>query len=147
MLIILTDYCTMAMFSWLCCKQKPESRTILEDVLPEKYKYRVASFKVIQESQIANETKFEAAISVNICSEEGVHQFLSQFQKSSSTNYNILRGDKKDGKTVLISGYRKCLHNVRKRSKSGNQSTDAEVISDTKTHGKQTKCLAQINFT
>ena len=136
----------MEMFSWLCCKQKPESRKILEDVLPEKYKYRVASFKVLQESQIANETKFEAAISVNICSEEGVHQFLSQFQKSSSTNYNILRGDKKGGKTVLISGYRKCLHNVRKRSKSGNQSTDAEVISDTKTHGKQTKCPAGLYF-
>ena len=64
------------MFSWLCCKKKPENRIILENVLPGEYQYRISSFKVIQESQIVNETKFEASLSVNICTEDGVHKFL-----------------------------------------------------------------------
>ena len=89
------------MFSWLCCNQNVEKRQILEKVLPEKYHYRISTFKVLEESDIVHETKFEAVVAVNICSVDNIEQFLSDFQESSSTNYNILAGDKKGGKKTL----------------------------------------------
>ena len=66
-------------------------------------------------------------------------KFLADFQDSSSTTYNMFRGDKK-GKKSILWGSRKCHHNVRKRSK------DDENLADEKTKGKQTNCPAQINF-
>ena len=85
-------------FSWMCFKKNPEKRIILENLLPEKYRYNISSFKVVQDCQISNETKFEAVVAVNVCIEEGIQQFLNEFQESSSTNYNMLNGDNKGGK-------------------------------------------------
>lgn len=129
------------MFSWLCCNQNVEKRQILEKVLPEKYHYRISTFKVLEESDIVHETKFEAVVAVNICSVDNIEQFLSDFQESSSTNYNILAGDKKGGKKTLKTGYRKCHHNVRKRTKSGE-----DTMCDDLTKGKQTNCPAGLTF-
>ena len=103
------------MFSWLCCKQNPEKRKFLETILPEGYQYQVSSFKIIEESEIFNENKFEVNLKINTCTEEELLQFLKDFHHSSSTNYNINRGDKRDGKNLILSGVRKCHHNVRKR--------------------------------
>ena len=133
-------------FSWMCCKKNLEKRKILENILPEEFKYKILSFKISEDSLIPNETKFDAIFALNVCSEEGIRNLLSAFQESSSTNYNMLHGDKRSGKTVLVSGYRKCHHNIRKRTKSGNQSTDPDVLADTKTEGKQTNCPASITF-
>ena len=76
-------------FSWSCCNKDLNKRLILENILPPTFKYKISSFKVVQESDIQFETKFEAVLSVNICSEEGLKQFLTEFEASSSTNYNI----------------------------------------------------------
>ena len=132
--------------AWLCFKENIEKRSILEKILPDEYKYKVSSFKIIDQSLISSETKFEAAFSVNICTEEGIKKSLTEFQASSSTNYNILHGDTKGGKKVIIAGYRKCHHNIRKRTKSGNNSTDPDALKDPKTQGKQTNCPTSITF-
>ena len=128
--------------SWLCYKKQIDKRIILENILPENYQYRVSNFKIVQESPIVKETKFEAMFAVNICSEEGFLKFLTEFQESSSTNYNISSGNKKNGKKHLFSGSRKCIHNLRKRKKSGEE----EVLADHRTPGKQTNCPANISF-
>ena len=60
------------MFSWLCCNQNVEKRQIFEKILPEKYQYRISTFKVIEESDIDHETKFEAVLAVNICSVDNI---------------------------------------------------------------------------
>ena len=57
-----------------------------------------------------------------------------------------MQGDTKGGKKVIIAGYRKCHHNIRKRTKSGNNSTDPDALKDPKTQGKQTNCPASITF-
>ena len=44
-----------------------------------------------------------------------------------------------------MSGYRKCYHNIRKRTKSGSKA-DTDTLADDKTAGKQTNCPAGINF-
>ena len=48
-------------FSWLCCNKSPEKRTKLETVLPPGYKYKISSFKVLHESDVQNESKFEVS--------------------------------------------------------------------------------------
>ena len=90
-------------FSWLCCNKSPEKRTKLETVLPPGYKYKISSFKVLHESDVQNESKFEAVLTVNICQEEGIKQFITEFEKSSSTSYNQLHGDKKGGNKLGLS--------------------------------------------
>ena len=82
-------------------------------------------------------------IGVNVCSEEGINKFLVEFEKSSATSYNVLYGDKKTGKKIVIPGYRKCYHNIRKRTKSG---SNEDEIASPKTVGKQTNCPAGITF-
>ena len=72
-------------FSWNCCKKDLEKRSILEDIVPQNYKYVISSFKLIEKSDIQNESKFEAVLSVNICSEVATKEFLKEFEKSSST--------------------------------------------------------------
>ena len=133
-------------FSWLCCAKTPEKRKYLEDVMPCKYKYKISSFKVVQESKIQSEVKFEAVLNVNVCQEEGIQQFLAEFEKSSLTSYNQLHGDSRKSKKMVVSGYRKCYHNIRKRSKSGSKADDIDTLADDKTAGKQTNCPAGINF-
>ena len=90
--------------SWLCYKKQIDNRIILESILPENYQYRVSNFKIVQDSPILKETKFESVFAVNICSEEGFLKFLAEFQESSSTNYNILQGDKKMEKSTCFLG-------------------------------------------
>ena len=51
---------------------------ILESILPKNYRNNISSFKIIKESKIQNETKFEATMAVNICSKEGMVQFLDE---------------------------------------------------------------------
>ena len=70
---------------------------------------------------------------------------MTAFQESSSTSYNIGRGDNKNRKNIILSGSRKCHHNVRKRTKSGN-SADDDTIAPTRSDGKHTNCPARINF-
>ena len=89
-------------FSWNCLKKDLEKRLILENVLPENYSYRISSFNLIRESEIPNESKFKASFQVNICSKPVLVDFLRDFEKSSSTVYNIKHADRKKNK--------KCSH-------------------------------------
>ena len=61
--------------------------------------------------------------------------FLKDFEKTSSTAYNINHADRNDIKTILVSGFRKCHHNVRRKEGSKE-----------KTLGKNTTCEARIKF-
>ena len=110
-----------------------------------KYKYKVKSFKIIEKADINVESKFEAHLSVNICSENYLRDFLSDSKKSSSTEYNILHGDERNNKKLVVSWVRKCHHYIRKRTKSGKVVKDEE-LAEPKTAGKDTGCPALIKF-
>ena len=112
--------------------------------MPTGYYYKITSFKIVEDSSIDKETKFEATVAVNICDENQIDPFFDKFEKSSSSNYNILYGDTKNSKKNKIAGYRKCHHNIRKRMKSGSSGDMAPP--PPLTVGKQTNCPASINF-
>ena len=98
-------------FTWHCFKKDLEKRSIVENMLPSNHKYKISSFKLIQESDIKNESKFEACVSVNICTEDAFNEFLKEFEQPTSTVYNIYFGDNKGNfKKTVLSGLRKCYH-------------------------------------
>ena len=133
---------SFAQFSWLCCNKNKEKRKFLEDILPSGYHYKIESFKIVEESIIDKETKLDAIFAVNICDEEEIKLLLADFEKSSQTNYNINKGDRKGTKKIIVSGVRKCIHNIRERTKSGS----SDDVTSPLTHGKQTNCPAILNF-
>ena len=135
---------SLTQFSWFCCKKNKEKRQILENIMPTGYYYKITSFKIVEDSSIDKETKFEATVAVNICDENQIDPFFDKFEKSSSSNYNILYGDTKNSKKNKIAGYRKCHHNIRQRMKSGSSGDMAPP--PPLTVGKQTNCPASINF-
>ena len=116
-------------------------RKLLEDLLPWKQKYRVSSFQVHEESDIPCEVKFTASIDVNICQKDGFKDFLSEFREISNTTYNIYkRADNFNGKKHQWTGFRKCIHKVRKRvNKSGEMKAEQSV-------GKHTDCESYFTF-
>ena len=53
-------------FVWECDGNSFEEKNVLEDSLPEGFKYKINKFKVIEKSDIKKETKFQAEFVVNI---------------------------------------------------------------------------------
>jgi hypothetical protein len=64
-----------------------------------------------------------------------LNDFFNELGKTSSTVYNTMHGDKRNLQKSVISVYRKCYHNVRKRTKSGKQG-DNEILTIPETAGK-----------
>lgn len=76
-------------------------RKLLEDLLPWKQKYKVLSFQILEESDIACEVKFKASLDINICDKDGLNEFLSEFREITNTTYNIFkRADNFKGKNI-----------------------------------------------
>ena len=118
-----------------------EKRQLLEDLLPWKYKYKVSSFQIIEESDIPCEVKFNASLDINVCDQEGLKEFLLNFKEISNTNYNFSnRADNFKGKKFQWTGFRKCIHNVRKR-----MNKHSEIPTD-KRRGMQTDCESFYTF-
>ena len=128
--------------TWDCSKHNLDNRQILEDLLPRDFKYQITSFNLLGKSNICSESQFSATMNVNCCDEESLKIFLVEYQKISQCSYNIQKGDKKNSKTLIISGSRKCHFNVRKRGKK----SDSSELSNDKTAGKNTNCEASISF-
>ena len=53
---------------WKCFEKGGDKKQILENELPGDFSYVVNRFKLLQESDIPHEAKFESAFLVNICS-------------------------------------------------------------------------------
>ena len=125
---------------WFCCKDNNDKHKVLEEILPRDYNYQVTAFQLKESSNICSESKFSATFNINICTEDGLQAFLQEFNGITNTSYNMLKADNRKAKTLLVSGGRKCIHNVRKRrNNSGDMSAD-------KSKGKQTACNAQLKF-
>ena len=126
----------MPSFEWLCCKKDLEKRKVLEQILPQDYKYKINGFKVTSLNDVINETNFEATILVNVCDPLEIETFLTEFKDLSNTDYNKFKADTKETKTLQVSGKRKCIHKVRKKT---------EEAKDQRA-GMNTKCEAFIKF-
>ena len=88
----------MPCFEWLCCKKDLEKRKVLEQILPQDYKYKINGFKVTSLNDVINETNFEATILVNVCDPLEIETFLTEFKDLSNTDYNKFKADTKETK-------------------------------------------------
>ena len=84
----------------------------------------INEFKIYQESNVLNENTFVATVLVNVCDDQKIETFLTEFKEISNTDYNKNKADTKEGKSVKVSGRRKCIHNVQKKGKQGDQGSE-----------------------
>ena len=130
-------------FNWFCCQNSSVDKSVLEDIVPHDYDYNVLKFKIINdEAPLKFEKQFIAKLSVNICSEESLRAYLTEFSSISSTSYNQGGGsDKRNLKNSLLKGDRKCMHQVRKRI-----DPKTNTVKPDRTEGQQTHCTANISY-
>ena len=67
-------------FVWECDGNLFEEENVLEDSLPEGFKYKINKFKIIEKSEIKEEIKFQAEFVVNICDKEEATRFINSIQ-------------------------------------------------------------------
>ena len=129
-------------FNWLCCNSGTQDKSVLEDILPHDFNYKVVRFKVVNDdAEIKLEKHFNARLLVNICTEEELSTFLQEFSSLTNTSYNQEDTDKKSLKNAVSSGYRKCIHRVIKRKDSKTNAAKSD-----KTQGLNTDCPASLHF-
>ena len=129
-------------FNWLCCNSGGQDKSVLEDILPPDFNYNVVKFKVTNDdAALKVEKQFNAKLQVNICSEDSLRAFLTEFSTLSTTRYNHYGNDKRTLKNSVISGYRKCIHFTRKRI-----DPETKAVRSEKTEGQQTECPANLHF-
>ena len=122
---------------WKCCFKNESLRQPLEDILPKTFQYKVTAFDPIPSAKVSNESQFTATISVNICTKEALLEFIEAFENITNTNYNIgTKTDNTKSKSLLISGSRKCIHNLQKRNKHTKDASE----------GKNTECPSKFTF-
>ena len=80
---------------WKCFEKGGDKKNFLENELPEGFSYSVNRFKLIRESDIPHESKFESAFLVNICTEETANQFVKELESLTGTNFNLKKGSRK----------------------------------------------------
>ena len=90
-----------------------EMNCFLVDLLPEEFEYRVLSFKMLEESSIAGESQFDVECRVNVRTKEDREDWYAKFCQKSGTSYNKTKADAVGKTKVALSGFRKCIHNVR----------------------------------
>ena len=57
-------------FDWKVCNNETTKHTVLQELLPQEYSYKITSYDLKSRSQIIEESKFNAKIFVNISDKE-----------------------------------------------------------------------------
>ena len=100
------------------------NKTVLQKILPRGYDYNVIGVSLREDGESSTEVKLDAKFRVNIHNEEQFEKFLVDFSKSSGTAYNKKNRADRAGKKTVLSGYRKCIHNVQNLKKNENASKE-----------------------
>ena len=73
-------------FVWECDGNSIEEKNVLEDSLPEGFKYKMNNSKIIEKSEIKEEIKFQAEFVVNICNKEEASRFINSIATRNDTD-------------------------------------------------------------
>ena len=129
-------------FEWGTCHQKKvEERKILEDILPPDYNYKVHFFQLVEKKPILMESIFKAKVVCNVCSKDGCDQWLQEFSNITDTCYNQSHSDNYRKGQVVVGGFRKCIHKVKKC-----KDPKTDQPKKDKTPGKNLDCPAKVTF-
>ena len=134
---------------WLGLDTAESDKKVLNENLPPNYDYRVHFFKLDKKAIHDAESQFTAKMSVRLgnCTDDGIKSFLDSFYFFTSTTYNMKDRDRRpkivEGRVprVIVSGWRKCHHRVRKRV-----SKITQVLSKDEVKDKNSECDAKLCF-
>ena len=130
---------------WNCHVDNGDHKTLLEDLLPPDFNYKITKFREVPDPEDPHpqllETKFESRVFANACNMQALSDILMAFGSSTNTSYNQSHSDRKNGKNVVTSGFRKCMHQVRtiNTHEYKREKTDDD-------NNKHTDCQAKITF-
>ena len=138
---------------WKCFDKAVEKRKILENELPEGFSYVINRFKLLKESDIPHEAKFEAAFLVNICSEETTNQFVKDLESLTGTNFNLQHDKKKSALKNWKHKLLKCSRKVRDQTSTAKVEVDGKgagsgrVKGNERQPGKNQECKTIMSLT
>ena len=143
----------LVMFTWAREPDSSHCENVLNCILPDSYNYHIINFTLLEESVLPEETDFTAEIRVNVKTTEDPFKWISDFERSSRTNYNKETSDRqRSGVRTIIHGERVCHHKVN-TSKRSNVSVDnskatgsGKKLGEARQPGKDTKCDAKFSF-
>ena len=122
---------------------KEGDEKILEDILPPNYDYKVRLFMIEERSKTNNltETKFKAKVDTNVCNEPALGEWILEYESITNTSHNQSHSDYRGKDGVVLGGFRKCQHNVRKHlhPETNEPRKDKSV-------GKNKECKAKVRF-
>ena len=130
-------------FAWECDGNSFEEKNVLEDSLPEGFKYKINKFKIIEKSEIKEEIKFQAEFVVNICDKEEATRFINSIATRNDTDMRPSTVEfKRKGFTSL-------RYNCSRKVKTSTESQ--ETVPDKKRKvekqvGKGTGCAAHFSY-
>ena len=136
-----------------CFKNEETASECLETVkfiFPDGSNYYISEFIPVERSKIVGEAKFKTVFRVDTTNKEDIEGFVDKIGQKSGTSYNKFCGDVTgSGKKVIIRGYPKCHHNVRRHSlvigqqhNGTGRQPGAQCVP-----GKNTQCPALPKFT
>ena len=118
----------------------------LLNILPKEYKYIIEGISVRELSDIPSEVKLEAEFRVNVADGEEFEKFLLDFCKSSGTSYNKTNRIDHSGRKTILSGIRKCIHNVNQKKITSELNKNQNKTGKVREPGKNTNCPAELQF-
>ena len=130
-------------FVWECDGNSIEEKNVLEDSLPEGFKYKINKFKIIEKSEIKEEIKFQAEFVVNICDKEEATRFINSIATRNDTDMRPSTVEfKRKGFTSLRYN---CSRKVKTSTESQETVPDKKRKVD-KQVGKGTGCAAHFSY-
>ena len=139
-------------FEWRCLESESKVKQFLENELPDGFEYVVNRFKMIGESDIPHESKFEARFLVGVCSDEDATRFVHELEVKTGTNFNLAsfsRAGKKNWKQTTL----KCSRNVKTQTSpestkaKGKGAGQGRVKGEERQKGKNMNCTTKMSTT
>ena len=139
-------------FEWKCQESESKVKQFLENELPDGFEYVVNRLKMVGESNIPHESKFEARFLVGVCSEEDATRFVHELEVKTGTSFNptqINRTGKKNWKQTTL----KCTRNVKTQTSpestkaKGKGAGQGRVKGDERQKGKDMNCKTKMSTT
>ena len=87
-------YVKLVMFTWAHEPDYSHGENVLNCMLPDSYNYHIINFTLLEESVLPEETEFTAELRVNVKTTEDTFKWISDFERSSRTNYNKETSDR-----------------------------------------------------
>ena len=130
------------------CDEDEDLREILCSILPQDLKYKLKKAKIIENNELATESKFHAEFDVNVCKKEDKDSFIEDLEIKTETNFNAR--SKEYQRQDFVSQRFNCSRNVKEQRKEAPEERrrhgSGQQLGSERQEGKNTKCEAYFSY-